>query len=216
MEITWFGLACFRLRKPGFSILADPYDVAVGLTFPRMKVDVVTVSHDVPGHNHVAGVRTPEHVFMGPGEYEVQGTFITGVSTYHKGKVGERERNTAFVYEFDDLIVCHLGDLGVLPNREQVEQLSGADVLLLPVGGGDILDAAKAVEIVTELEPRIVIPMHYAHPGLNLELDPVEKFLKAMGVPQPEPLATLKLRKSDLLSEETQVLLLEPQGGDNE
>ncbi|RME84135.1 MAG: lactamase [Caldilineae bacterium] len=212
MEITWYGLSCFRLRVRGMTVVTDPYNGSFGLTLPRLRANVVTVSHDVPGHNHVAGVRGHDHVFSGPGEYEVNGVFITGVATYHKGKKGERERTTAFVYEFDDLTVCHLGDMGVLPDREQVEILSEADVLLLPVGGGDTLDAAKAVEVITELDPRVVIPMHYALPGLKLKLDSVDKFLKEMGVPRPEPLSVLKLGRSNLTGEETEVILLEPQG----
>ena len=212
MDIIWYGLACFRIRTRGLSIVADPFADSLGLTPPRLRANVITISHDAPGHNHVAAVKGYDHVFDGPGEYEVNGVFITGVPTYHKGKVGERERNTAFVYQLEDLTICHLGDMGQLPNREQMEELSGADVLLLPVGGGDILDASKAVEIVTELDPRIVVPMHYAQPGLKLELDSVDKFLKEMGVPAPDPLSSLKLRKSDLSEEETQVVLLEPQG----
>ena len=212
MEITWYGLSCFRLRSRKLTIITDPYDDSVGQTLPRMRAHVVTSSHDAPGHNHVSAVRGSDHVFRWPGEYEVNGVFITGAATYHKGKVGKRERNTAFMYVFEDLSVCHLGDMGILPGREQVELLSGPDVLLLPVGGGDALDAAKAVEIVTELEPKIVVPMHYALPAFNLDLDEVDKFLKEMGVPAPEPLPSLKLRKSDLLVEETRVVILEPQG----
>jgi L-ascorbate metabolism protein UlaG (beta-lactamase superfamily) len=214
MEITWYGLSCFRLRGRKLTIIIDPYDDSVGQTLPRMRAHVVTSSHDAPGHNYVSAVRGYDHVFRWPGEYEVNGVFITGAATYHKGKVGERERNTAFMYEFEDLSICHLGDMGILPGREQVELLSGADVLLLPVGGGDALDAAKAVEIVTELEPKIVVPMHYALPAFNMDLDEVDKFLKEMGVPAPEPLPSLKLRKSDLLIEETRVVLLDPQGVD--
>jgi L-ascorbate metabolism protein UlaG (beta-lactamase superfamily) len=212
MEITWYGLACFRMRSRKLTVIADPYDDSVGQALPRMRAHVVTSSHDAPGHNHVSAVRGYDHVFRWPGEYEVNGIFFTGVATYHKGAVGERERNTSFVYQFEDLSICHLGDMGVLPGREQVEILSGADVLLLPVGGGDALDAAKAVEIVTELEPKIVVPMHYALPGFDMELDEVDKFLKEMGVPAPDPLPSLKLRKSDLLLEETRVVLLNPQG----
>jgi L-ascorbate metabolism protein UlaG (beta-lactamase superfamily) len=208
MEITWYGLACFRLRSRALTVVTDPFSPQFGLTLPRLRADVVTISHDVPGHNYVAGVRNATHVFDGPGEYEVNGVFFTGVATHHKGKPGERQRNTAFVIEFEDLTVCHLGDIGVLPDREQVELLSGADVLLLPVGGGDILDAAKAVEIVTELEPTVVIPMHYALPGLSLKLDPVDKFLKEMGLPRPDPLPSYRVSKADLEGEETRVVLL--------
>lgn len=212
MEIIWYGLSCFRLKSRKLTVITDPYDVVVGATLPRLRANVVTSSHDAPGHNYISAVKGADHALLGPGEYEVNGVFITGVETYHSGKVGERERNTSFLYQFEDLSVCHLGDIGSLPSREQVELLSGADVLLLPVGGGDTLDAAKAVEIVTELEPKIVIPMHYALPNFNLDLDEVDKFLKEMGVPAPEPVPLLKLTKSDLLIEEIRVVLLDPQG----
>jgi len=212
MEITWYGLSCFRMRSRKLTVVADPYDAAMGPTLPRLRANVITSSHDAPGHNHISAVRGQDHVFLGPGEYEVNGVFITGITTHHRGKEGERERNTSFLYQFEDFSVCHLGDLGTLPGREQVELLSGADVLLLPVGGGDTLDAAKAVEIVTELEPKIVVPMHYALPAIKLDLDEVEKFLKEMGVPTPEPVPSLKLTKSDFLIEEIRVVLLEPIG----
>ncbi len=212
MDITWFGLSCFRIRSRALTVIADPYDNSLGLTLPRLKAHVVTVSHHATGHDNTRGVRSPDHIFEGPGEYEVNGIFIQGVPVYHKGPVGERERSTAFVYHFPDLVVAHLGDIGALPTREQTELLSEADVLLLPVGGSHTLDAAKAVEIITELEPRVVIPMHYAQPGLNLELDPVDKFFKEMGVPAPDPIDTLKITKKDLSGEETEVILLNPQG----
>lgn len=216
MEINWYGLACFRLRSRGLTVVTDPFGPSFGLTLPRLRGDVVTISHDVPGHNQANLVRNVEHVFDGPGEYEINGVFINGVATFHRGKVGERERNTAFVYEFEDLIICHLGDLGVLPDRDQMEILSRADVLLLPVGGGDTLDAARAVEVVTELEPSIVVPMHYSLPSLTLKLDTIDKFLKELGVPRPEPVPSLKISRSDLQSEETQVVLLDVSGAGNE
>ncbi len=212
MEITWYGLACFRFKSRQLTIVADPYAPTVGLTLPNLRARVVTISHDAPGHNYLKAVKGYEHVFDGPGEYEVNGVFITGVATYHQGKPGQRERNTAFLYEFDDLSIGHLGDLGAKLDRKQIEAMNSPDVLIVPVGGGDILDAAQAVDIITELEPRIVIPMHYAHPGLKLELEPLEKFLKEMGVEASEPAPTLKLRKSDLTGDETRVVLLEPQG----
>jgi L-ascorbate metabolism protein UlaG (beta-lactamase superfamily) len=212
MEITWYGLSCFRIRDRKLTVVADPYDTTIGPALPRLRANVVTSSHDAPGHNYTSAVRGHAHTFLGPGEYEVNGIFITGVTTHHKGKEGERQRNTSFLYQFESLSVCHLGDIGILPGREQVESLSGADVLLLPVGGGDTLDAAKAVEIVTELEPKFVVPMHYALSGFDLDLDDVEKFLKEMGVPAPAPVPSLKLTKSDIFIEEIRVVLLEPIG----
>ncbi len=212
MEITWYGLACFRLKSRQLTIVADPYAPEVGLSLPTLRARVVTVSHDVPGHNYVKAVKGYEHVFDGPGEYEVNGVFITGVATYHKGEPGQRERNTVFLYEFDDLSIGHLGDLGTMLDRRQIEAMNSPDVLLVPVGGGDILDASQAVEIITELEPRIVIPMHYDQPGLAFSLDPLEKFLKEMGAEPTEPLPSLKIKKSDLSGDETRVVLLAPQG----
>lgn len=216
MELTWYGLSCFRLRSRALTVVTDPFGPQFGLTLPKLRANVITVSHEAAGHNHVGGVRSPEHVFEGPGEYEINGVFITGVGTFHKGAVGERERNTAFLYEFDDLSVCHLGDLGIIPDRDQIEVLSEADVLLLPVGGGNTLDAAKAVEVVTELEPSIVIPMHYAVPGLTLKLDAVDKFLKEMGLPRPDPVPLLRATRSELEGEETRVVLLDFGGSGNE
>ena len=212
MEIFWYGLACFRFKSRQLTIIADPYAPEVGLTMPAARAQVVTVSHNVPGHNYVKAVKGYEHAFDGPGEYEVNGVFITGVASYHRGAPGERERNTAFLYEFNDLSIGHLGDLGETMDRKQIEAFNSPDVLIVPIGGGDILDAAKAVEIITELEPRIVIPMHYAQPGLKLSLDPLEKFLKEMGAEAMAPLPSLKLRKADLAGEETRVILLESQG----
>ncbi|MCO6449569.1 MAG: MBL fold metallo-hydrolase [Caldilineales bacterium] len=216
MDIFWYGLSCFRLRTRGLSLVTDPYAPSVGLDLPRLRADVVTISHDVPGHNYINGVRGHQNVFQGPGEYEVKGVFITGVGTHHKGKPGERMANTSFVFEFGDITVCHLGDLGGMPGREQEEVLSTADVLILPVGGGDTLDAARAVEIVTELEPAVVIPMHYDMPGLKLDLHSVDLFLKEMGVPRPDPLDSYRVTRSELTGEETKVILLHPQGVDSD
>ena len=212
MEIIWYGLACFRFKSRQLTIVADPYAPKLGLALPTLRAQVVTISHAAPGHNYIKAVKGYEHIFNGPGEYEVNDVFITGVTTHHKGEPGKRERNTAFLYEFNDLSICHLGDLGESLNRKQIEALNSPDVLLAPVGGGDILDASAAVEIITELEPRIVIPMHYQQPGLKLKLDPLEKFLKELGVEASPPEAALKLRKSDLLNDGTRVVLLESQG----
>lgn len=213
MEIFWYGLSCFRFKSRQLTIVADPYAPAVGLTMPAVRAQIITISHDVPGHNYVKAVKGYEHVFDGPGEYEVNSVFITGVTTFHRGEPGERERNTAFLYEFSDISIGHLGDLGEALDRKQIETFNSPDVLIVPVGGGAILDASKAVEIITALEPRIVIPMHYAQPGLKLKMDPLDKFLKELGVEATAPQPSLKLRKSDLADDETRVILLEPQGG---
>lgn len=209
MEITWYGHACFRLRDRDLTVVCDPYDKSIGLSLPRLRADVVTVSHQAPGHNNVDAVKEWRKVLSGPGEYELSGVFITGIATYHgaRGKAAP-EPNTVFLFEFPDLTVCHLGDLGHVLTETQVEALPKIDVLLVPVGGRNTLDAAKAAEVISILEPSIVVPMHYQMPGTAMHLDPVERFLKEMGVPAPEPVAVLKAVRGQL-PEEPQVVLME-------
>lgn len=214
MDITWYGLSCFRIRESGITLICDPYDKAVGLSLPKLRADIVTVSHDRPGHNAAERVTGEPKVLRGPGEYEVKNVFTTGLATYHRKHKSElAERNVAFFYEFGDLTVGHLGDIGEVPSQTEIEELNigEVDVLLVPVGGGDTLDPTRAVEIVGMFEPKLVIPMHYRHPGLAESiaerLEPVDKFLKELGVAAPEPVEMVKIAKSNL-PEETQVVLL--------
>lgn len=213
MDITWFGHSCFRLRDRAGTVVTDPYGKDIGLLLPRVRADLVTVSHDAGDHNYVKGVKSGFKALTGPGEYEVSGVFVTGLELRGEKKKAkgptERPRNTVFLFEFEDLTVCHLGDLDHVPTQAQVEDALGeVDVLLIPVGGGESLNAAQASEVVSLLEPHIVIPMHYKVKDLTLKLDPVSRFLKEMGldnVPTQEP---LKVSRSGL-PEETQVVLLE-------
>ncbi len=216
MDITWYGLSCFRIREGGVTIVCDPYDKALGLTLPKIRADVVTISHDRPGHNAAERVTGEYKVLSGPGEYEVRNVFVTGLTTYHR-RSGKNiaERNVAFFFDFGDLTVGHMGDIGEVPAQSEIEELNigEVDVLMVPVGGGATLDPARAVELVGLLEPRIVIPMHYRHDGLTGlfadQLEGVEKFLKEFGAPALDPIETLKISKTGL-PEETQVILLTP------
>ncbi len=212
MEITWYGQACFRLRSRGLSLVTDPYSPETGLKLPRLTATLVTVSHEHEDHNYIKGVKGSPYVISGPGEYEVGGIFVFGVSTYHDTKQGEeRGKNTAYLIEFEGVTVCHLGDLGHVLTQEQVEQLDGVDVLLIPVGGRTTLTGTKAAEVVSLLEPRVVIPMHYKIKGLEASLDTVSRFLKEMGVETPERVETFNISEGQFSEEEeTRVVLLEP------
>jgi L-ascorbate metabolism protein UlaG (beta-lactamase superfamily) len=191
-------------------VVTDPYCPELGRELPRMSASIVTISHDHPNHCYAKGFRGTPYVVNGPGEYEVGGVFVFGVATYHDAKNGrERGKNTAYLIQFEDLTVCHLGDLGHVPGQEQVEQLDGIDVLLIPVGGQTALNGAKAAEIVAMLEPSIAIPMHYKIPGLNTDLETERRFLKEMGIEAPEKLAALEITQKPAY-EETRVVLLEP------
>lgn len=209
MEIVWYGHACFRLKDKGVTIVTDPYDPTIGYALPRIRADVVTVSHDHADHNYAQGITGDPKIIDGPGEYEIRGVFITGIPTFHDGKKGSRRgRNTAFLFELDDLTICHLGDLGHVLTQAQIEVLSDMDVLLIPVGGVSTINAAQAAEMVSLLEPRIVVPMHYKTEALSIKLNRVTKFLKAMGLKKLAPQKGLRVTKSTLPGE-TQVVVLD-------
>ncbi len=209
MELTWYGLACFRISDRPLKVVTDPYGPEMGLTLPRLRADVVTVSHERPGHNYIRAVSGARKVINGPGEYEVGGVFITGIRTWHReGQNGEP--NTVFLFEYGNLTICHLGDLGYVPKQEEIEQLGEVSVLLVPIGGHQTLNGAEAAEVVSLIEPAYVIPMHYALPGLTIALDPLEKFLREMGVTDPKEMDSLKLTSKSQLPEDTEVVLLKP------
>lgn len=214
MEITWYGLSCFRMIERGMaSVVADPFDSdVIGFEPLKLKADIVTVSHDAPGHNFVSAVKSGPRVINGPGEFEVGGVFITGVQTdANNKKNADKPRNTLYVFDFDGINVAHLGDLRQVPTQSEVEQLGTVHVALVPVGGGNALNAAKAAEVISLIEPYIVIPMHFAHKASKLSLDPLSKFLKEMGLGSSvEGVPMFKVSKSSL-PEETKVVVLEPQ-----
>jgi L-ascorbate metabolism protein UlaG (beta-lactamase superfamily) len=214
MEITWLGHSCFRLRGKDATVLTDPCAKSTGYNIGKPTADIVTVSHDHPAHNNVAAVAGSPRVVQGPGEFEMAGVLIMGVGTFHDAEKGEKlGKNTAFVFELDEVLVCHLGDIGHVPTPAQVEELSGVDVLLAPVGGGTTIAGAAAAEIVSMLEPKLVIPMHYKTPAAKDDLEPLDRFLKEIGAPSAldEKQPKLSVTKSTL-PQETKVMVLDYRG----
>ena len=210
MEIVWLGHSCFRIRGREATIVTDPCPASSGYSIGKPTADIVTVSHDHADHSYVKAVPGSPTVLNGPGEYEIHGAFVTGIGTYHDSERGaERGENVAFVVELEDIRVCHLGDLGHTPTAEQAEEMTGVDVLLIPIGGDGTIDGAKAAEVVSLLEARLVIPMHYKTEATKDRLDPPDRFLKEMGiVAAMEPLAKLSVTRSTL-PHETQVMVLD-------
>ena len=194
-------------------MVTDPYNAEVGFKLPRLTADIVTVSHDHFDHNNVAGVSGTEgepFVIASPGEFEVKGVFVYGNSFWHDKTEGkDRGSSTAYCIEMEGISLAHLGDLGHTLNEEQIEKLDGVDILFVPVGGKWTLGASEAVEVINEIEPRIVIPMHYKIPGLKVDVETIDKFLKEMGASKAERLPKLKISKKDLPQEETKVIVLE-------
>jgi L-ascorbate metabolism protein UlaG (beta-lactamase superfamily) len=215
MEITWYGHSCFRLTERGMAtVVCDPFDhAAIGYGPLKLKADIVTVSHEAAGHNNTDAVKGTSHVITGPGEFEIGGVFITGVQTDNPGKKArDAVRNTLYVFDYDGITVAHLGDLKQVPSQAEVEALGTVNVALVPVGGGGGLNAAKAAEVVSLLEPNLVIPMHYATPDVKVPLDALNKFLKEMGLGAGavEKASTLKVTRSSL-PDETHVVTLDYQ-----
>ena len=215
MEITWYGHSCFRLTERNYAtVVTDPYDSkAVGYDALKLKADIVTVSHDAPGHANLDAVKGTEHVIDGAGEFEIGGVFITAVQTAGGGKkTKDKTRNTLYVFDYEGITVAHLGDLQEVPTQSEVEALGTVNVLLIPVGGGSSLNAAKAAEVVSVIEPNLVIPMHYATDGAKIKLEPLNKFLKEMGLGKVESQPSLKATRSSL-PQETKVVVLDYQQG---
>lgn len=214
MEITWYGHSCFRLTERNYAtVVTDPYDhKAIGYFPLKLKADIVTISHDAPGHNFSGAVKGTSHVIDGPGEFEIGSVFITGVQTDGGSakKSKDKIRNTVYVFDYDGITVAHLGDLVQAPSQAEIDALGSVNVALVPVGGGGGLNAAKAAEVISLLEPNIVIPMHYATEDVKLSLDSLNKFIKEMGLAKPESQPSLKVTRSGL-PEETHVVVLDYQ-----
>jgi L-ascorbate metabolism protein UlaG (beta-lactamase superfamily) len=213
MEITWYGHSCFRLAERGMAtVVCDPFDSdTVGYEPLKLRADIVTSSHDAPGHNYLSAVKGYSHAITGPGEFEIGSVFITGVQMDGQGKKAEEKpRNTLYVFDYMGITVAHLGDLRSVPPQNEIEALGTVHIVLVPVGGGSGLNAAKAAEIVSLLEPNIVIPMHFNTPAVKVPLDRLDKFLKEMGLHEAETVPSLKVTKSSL-PDETKVIVLDYQ-----
>ena len=199
MEITWLGHSCFRLKGKQATVITDPFSPAIGYALGKVTAEIVTVSHAHPGHSYIQGVGGEPRILKSPGEYESAGVLTVGVHTYHDNEKGaQRGKNTAFVIDVDDVMICHLGDLGHVLTAEQVAEIDGVDVLLIPVGGVSTIDAVQAAQIVRQLEPKVVIPMHYKTDALKRELETADRFLKEMGVKEAVPQPKLTVTKNSL------------------
>jgi L-ascorbate metabolism protein UlaG (beta-lactamase superfamily) len=220
MEIVWYGLSCFRLMERGMAaVVIDPYDDSVGYGALRLKADIVCVSHDSPGHNCVEAVKGEKRVIRGPGEFEIGGVFITGLATRHKPdpsgkkkKAAVKDANTLYRLDFNGLTVAHLGDLDYVPTQQQIEALGTVNIALVPIGGGGGLNASQAAEVISLLEPSIVVPMHFRTPEVKVRLDSLHKFVKEMGLSTPKPQDLLKITRSDM-PDETHVVVLNHKRG---
>ncbi len=211
MTITYYGQSCFKILSNNLVIITDPFDKSLGLTPPRLNADIVTISHEHFDHNNAAGLGGSPFVIKGPGEYEIKGISVYGIQSFHDEVQGQkRGLNTIYLIEIEGIKICHLGDFGQSKlSEEELEEIDDPDILFVPVGGIYTLDGRQAAAVVNQIEPKIVIPMHYQMSGLdkNLNLAPVDKFLKEMGVAQKEPVEKITFKKKNL-PQETEVVVL--------
>ena len=208
MEITWLGHSCFQLRGKNVVLVTDPFTPQEGpeqgdlSKQGKINPAIITVSHKHPGQGYMQGFGGNARIVSGPGEYEISDVLITGVASYQDDKRGQvHGRNTIYIIHMDELVICHLGDIGHALYEEQLEEVADADVLLIPIGG-DNNTTAQAAEIISQVEPRIVIPMHYRPADKLIDAaqtpSPLDKFCREMGVEKVDPQPKLNVTKSSL------------------
>lgn len=212
MTINWYGHSCFRIANQGghLTVITDPFDKSIGLSPPRGSADIVTVSHQHSDHNNVKTISGEPFIIDGPGEYEIKGIDIIGVSSFHDSNKGaERGQNTIYVIKVNRIKICHLGDLGQERlSDKQLEIIGQIDVLMTPVGGNYTIGAKEAAKISKQIEPHIIIPMHYKQPGLKSDLAGLDEFLKEMGVEEKKAVEKLALKKKDLTNGDMKVVVM--------
>jgi len=209
LDITWLGHSCFRIKGKEAVVITDPCPPSFGYTVSTLQADIVTLSHSHPGHSYTEAVTGKFKEIKGPGEYELKGIFVTGIATFHDAEQGKKlGKNTVYFLEMDGLTLCHLGDIGHLPASGLIQTMGDIDILFLPVGGVSTISGSTGAEIVRHLTPKIVIPMHYKTAKLVGNLEPVDKFLKELGIKDAVSLPKLSIIRSPLPAG-TQVIVLD-------
>jgi L-ascorbate metabolism protein UlaG (beta-lactamase superfamily) len=211
MELTYIGHSCFHIKGKKVSLVIDPYNPEmVGYKMPKQNCKILLNSHQHTDHSHNTQVNH-EILIDKPGEYEIDDVYITGIQTAHDDKDGElRGQNIVFSIDIDGINIVHLGDLGHELNEKAVAKLGSVDVLLVPVGGHFTIDSFQASKLISTLEPKIVIPMHFKTEDSKItELADVNVFLHEMGEKNPEKADSLKLQSAPS-NENIKILILNP------
>jgi len=215
MKIIWHGHSCFQIiaqeeKDIKVSIVIDPFSKEIGLRLPKLEADILLVTHDHSDHNNVKAVSGNPFVITGPGEYDMKGVFVRGIPAFHDNVEGkERGQTTIYNIQAENISICHLGDLGQKElSPDQVEQVNSVDILMIPVGGKYTISAKDALKIMSQIEPKITIPMHYSVPKLKIKLDGLGEFLKTLGIKSVEPLNSLSIKKKDISEEEARIIVL--------
>lgn len=208
MEIIWLGHSCFKIKGKEAVIVTDPCSPDTGYTLPKMQADLVTISHDYPGHNYLEALQDGHRVIKGPGEYEVKDVYVTGIAASQNKGQSKSGKNTVYVIEIEGVALCHLGDLEQPLSPEVIGELGNINVLFVPVGGRDTLSASAAADLVRNLNPGFVVPMNYKTAAETAEVDFPEKFLKELGIKELALQPRLVVTRTNMPAT-TQVVLLD-------
>lgn len=218
MKIIWHGQSCFQIIAHGVkenkaTIVIDPFSEEIGLKLPKIQADILLVTHQHLDHNNINAVSNSPFLITGPGEYEIKDIFIQGIPAFHgNSKEHELEEITIYTFEAENITLCHLGDLGQKElTDEQLERIGNVDILMIPIGGNFTISAQEALKIMSQIEPKIIIPMHYQIPKLKIKLSGLDKFLKVLGIQSVEHLPKLLIKKKDISEEEAKIIAMKPQ-----
>ncbi len=216
MVITWYGQSCFKIQtKPQRGdaeviIFTDPFDKSIGLKPPQGSADIVLVSHNHPDHNNVQNLKGEPFVIDAEGEYSFKDVYIEGIGSYHDDEKGAlRGLNTIFAIRSEDLTICHLGDLGHILSEKQIDAIGEIDILMVPIGGTYTLDAKQAEKVIGQIDPKIIIPMHYKVPGLNVEIAKGEEFAKELGLEVEKGVTKFSVKAGDLKDTQNKVVFMD-------
>ena len=211
MDITWLGHSCFRLHDADMTVVTDPYPASVGLRVDNRPAEIVTVSNPHPNHNNAGSIEGGPKIFSNPGEYEYNGVTARGVMTPLAEGQDREERNVAFTIEIGSINICHLGDLSMPLTTRMVDDLKPVDVVLVPTGGHCTLDMDQVYQTLQDLDAKIVIPMHYKTDGIIVEVDPIDNFVRRMGIDDVQPQPRLVVTNANL-GTDMRVVVMTSQG----
>lgn len=215
MVITWYGQSCFKIQSGDLVIAVDPFSKAIGLTPPRFRADLALITHSHFDHSNVEAIGGNPFIIRGPGEYDVKAVYIRGIASFHDKEEGRtRGPNTIYLLEAEDLKIAHLGDFGEKELRDQtLEEIGEVEIAFIPVGGTYTLDAVEAAKVAKQIEPKMVVPMHYKIPGLSADISGLEPFLKEMGGGSKAAVEKLTVKKKDFTEEgKMEIAVLKPSG----
>jgi len=226
MNIIWHGQSCFQIiarreKNNQVSIVIDPFSEEIGLRVPKLEADILLITHSHHDHDNIKAVSGNPFLISGLGEYEIKEVYIQGIHSLSAAKprlAGDETKsqrpwgeNTIYTIEAEDLKLCHLGDFGQKElTEEQLEKIGEVDILMIPVGGVFTISAKEATKVMSQIEPKIIIPMHYQIPKLKLKLDGIDKFLKVVGIKSIAPESKLSIKKKDIVEEEVKIVVLKP------